>query len=201
MIVYPPTSKPSSPPLCDARAGVFLHARVVLASRLIALFRIDQTWTERHLLPLFRWDDNSDEAEALWEGFLWSPRIYPPFLLSFKRRLLETSSYYDHLGQHKRQFAAFLTFAALERPDGYTSMDFQSAFDKLPQEGLQDAAKTLAQSLDGRRKTTRRLLEESDSAVLARNLAEIYRACFQHYRRVPSLDVHCRRQTVSFGSG
>lgn len=136
-------------PLCDVRIGVFLHARVVLASRLIALFRIDQTWTERRLLPLFRWDDNSDEAEALWEGFLWSPRIYPPFLLSFKRRLLETSSYYDRLGQHKRQFAAFLTFAALERPDGYTSMDFQSAFDRLPHEGLQDAAKTLAQSLDG----------------------------------------------------
>ena len=134
--------------LCDTQIVVFRHARVVLASRLIALFRVDRAWTERHLLPQFCWA-NPEEAKAVWEGFLWSPRIYPPLLRAFKAEFLETTRHIDSLGEHKRQFAAFLTFSALERPDGYSPIEFQSAFGALPQEGLQDAASTLAQSLDG----------------------------------------------------
>ena len=99
-------------------------------------------------MPLFRWEDNLEEAKALWEGFLWSPRIFPPLLLAFKPRVIETASHYDKLGDHKRQYAAFLTFAALERIDGYTPMEFQAAFGVLPQQGLEDAATALEQALD-----------------------------------------------------
>ena len=41
--------------LCDDRVNKFRHGRVLLASRLISLFRVDQLWTETHLLPLFDW--------------------------------------------------------------------------------------------------------------------------------------------------
>lgn len=144
----PPDIEPIFAWLCDAQVDVFRHGRVLLASRLVALFRVDRTWTERHLMPLFRWKDNLEEAKALWEGFLWSPRIFPPLLLAFKPRVIETASHYDELGDHKRQFAAFLTFAALERIDGYTPIEFQAAFGVLPQQGLEDAATALEQALD-----------------------------------------------------
>jgi len=56
---------------------------------------------------------------------------------------------YTQLGEHGRQFAAFLTYAALEPVDTYTPQDFQTAVGALPQEGLQESAQALVQALEG----------------------------------------------------
>jgi hypothetical protein len=53
-----------------------------------------------------------------------------------------------NLGEHGRQFAAFLTYAALDPGEGYTSADFQAAIGVLPHEGLQEAARALSQALE-----------------------------------------------------
>ena len=135
--------------LCDTGMEQFRHGRVLLASRLIALFRVDRPWTETHLLPLFDWTHSPIEAKAAWEGFLWSPRLYRPLLIAFKAQFLSTAHHYGELGEHSRQFAAFLTYAALDPVEGYSSQDFQSAIGALPQEGLQEAAQALSQALEG----------------------------------------------------
>jgi hypothetical protein len=134
--------------MCDAGSARFRHGRVLLASRLIALFRVDRSWTEKHLLPLFDWARSSVEAKAVWEGFLWSPRLYRPLLIAFKSQFLSTARHYTDLGEHGRQFAAFLTYAALDPVEGYTSADFQAAIGTLPQEGLQEVARALSQALE-----------------------------------------------------
>ena len=135
--------------LCDSREDQFRHGRVLLASRLIALFRVDRVWTETHLLPLFDWATNPAEAKAAWEGFLWSPRLYRPLLIALKAQFLDTVHHYAQLGEHGRQFAAFLTYAALDPMDTYTPQDFQAAIGSLPQEGLQESAQALSQALEG----------------------------------------------------
>jgi hypothetical protein len=135
--------------LCDTRQEQFRHGRVLLASRLIALFRVDRPWTETHLLPLFDWTAYPAEAQAVWEGFLWSPRLYRPLLIAFKTQFLDTACHYAQLGEHGRQFAAFLTYAALDPVEGYTPQDFQTAIGALPQEGLQESAQALVQALEG----------------------------------------------------
>lgn len=135
--------------LCDIRVDRFRHGRVVLSSQLIALFRVDCLWTEQHLLPLFDWTANPAEAKAVWEGFLWSPRLYRPLLIAFKPQFLESARHYYDLGTHAEQFAAFLTYAALEQIDGYTTEEFRSAFKELPLEGLQKSAQVLVQALEG----------------------------------------------------
>jgi hypothetical protein len=135
--------------LCDVGIESFRHGRVLLASRLIALFRVDRPWTEAHLLPLLDWPRGSVEAKAAWEGFLWSPRLYRPLLIAFKSEFLSTALHYEALGEHSRQFAAFLTYAALDPVEGYTSEDFQVAIDVLPKEGLQEVAQSLSQALEG----------------------------------------------------
>jgi hypothetical protein len=122
---------------------------VLLASRLIALFRVDRPWTEKHLLPLFDWEASPNEAKAAWEGFLWSPRLYRPLLIAFKSQFLSTADHYEELGEHGRQFAAFLTYAALDPVEDYTSTGFRTAVGTLPQEGLQDVAQALSQALEG----------------------------------------------------
>lgn len=135
--------------LCDTQVQRFRHGRVILCAHLISLFRVDRGWTERHLLPLFDWEREAPEARAAWEGFLWSPRLYPPLLMAFKSAFLQTAGHYAELGEHGRQFAAFMTYAALEPPDGYSASDFQAAFGMLPLEGLREAAQALSQSMEG----------------------------------------------------
>ena len=134
--------------MCDVEIERFRHGRVLLASRLIALFRVDRAWTEKHMLPLLDWTRSSVEARATWEGFLWSPRLYQPLMIAFKSQFLSTAHHYEDLGEHGRQFAAFLTYAALAPIEGYTWADFQAAIAVLPQEGLQEVARALSQALE-----------------------------------------------------
>ncbi len=135
--------------LCDTGFAKFRHGRVLLASRLIAFFRVDRVWTEAHLLPLLDWTIDPVEARAAWEGFLWSPRLYRPLLIAFKKPFLDTAHHYAELGGHGQPFAAFLTYAALDPVDTYTARDFQAALGALPQNGLLESAQALVQALEG----------------------------------------------------
>lgn len=121
----------------------YRHARVILAANLIPLYRVDKLWAETHLLPLFDWDHN--EAKHVWEGFLWSPRMYVPLLISIKEDFLETARHYSQLGEHKNQYIRFLTYVALNDLDGYALSDFVDLFDQLPQEALNEAADALVE--------------------------------------------------------
>jgi hypothetical protein len=145
--LLPAEIEPFLTQMCDVGIERFRHGRVLLASRLIALFRVDRSWTAKHLLPLFDWASSSVEAKAVWDGFLWSPRLYRPLLIAFKSQFLSTADHYADLGEPGRQFAAFLTYAALDPVEGYSSADFQAAIGALPQEGLQEVARALSQAL------------------------------------------------------
>lgn len=134
--------------LCDLRVDRFRHGRVLLGSRLIAFFRVDRPWTEQYLLPLFSWS-NPVEAKAVWEGFLWSPRLYQPLLAAFKSQFLDSANHYADLGEHRQQFAALLTYAALGPTEGYEVEDFRAAIGMLPQAGLEESAQALSQALEG----------------------------------------------------
>ncbi|MFU1851443.1 anti-phage defense-associated sirtuin Dsr1 [Citrobacter portucalensis] len=146
--LLPAELKPIFTSLCDVQIDRFRHARVLLGSRLITFFRVDRPWTEEHLLPLFGWG-NPVEAKAVWEGFLWSPRLYQPLLTAFKSQFLESANHYADLGEHRQQFATFLTYAALGPTEGYTVEEFRAAIGALPQEGLEESAQALSQALEG----------------------------------------------------
>ena len=135
--------------LCDTDVVQYKHARVLLASRLITFFRVDEEWTKEHLLPLFNWDTDPREAQIVWDGFLWGPRLYHPLLIEFKSCFLDTARHYVYLGSHKRQYSSFLTYVALNPPENYTTQDFQEAIGSLPQEGLEQVAYAISQSLKG----------------------------------------------------
>lgn len=146
--LLPAALQPFFTALCDVQVDRFRHGRVLLGSRLIAFFRGDRSWTEQHLLPLFDWS-NPVEARAAWEGFLWSPRLYQPLLAAFKSQLLESANHYADLGEHRQQFATFLTYAALGPTEGYTVEEFRSAIGAFPREGLEESAQALYQALEG----------------------------------------------------
>jgi hypothetical protein len=89
------------------------------------------------------------EAQAAWEGFLWSPRLYRPLLAVFKRDFLETVRHYAELGDHGQQYAAILTYAALDPTDTFTTAELSETINLLPQEGLHESVQTLVHSLEG----------------------------------------------------
>ena len=134
--------------ICDVQVDRFRHGRVLLGSHLIALFRVDRRWTEQYLLPLFAWA-RPTEAKAVWEGFLWSPRPYQPLLTAFKPQFLETANHYTELGEHRGQFAAFLTYISLGPTEGYSVDEFRLAIGALPLAGLEQSAQALVQALEG----------------------------------------------------
>lgn len=132
--------------ICDLKKDEFRHGRVLLGSRLVAFFRVDHQWTLEYLLPLFSWS-NPLEAESVWEGFLWSPRLYQPLLTAFKSQLLDCANHYEDLGEHRQQFAAFLTYVAISSPEGFTPDEFRTAVGKLSKEGLAASAQAFYQAL------------------------------------------------------
>ena len=146
--LLPADLKPIFSTLCDAQIDRFRHGRVLIGSRLIAFFRVDRPWTEQNLLPLFSWS-NPVEAKAVWEGFLWSPRLHQPLLTALKSQFLDSANHYADLGEHRQQFATFLTYAALSPTEGYTVAEFRSAIGSLPQEGLEESAQALSQAVAG----------------------------------------------------
>ena len=144
----PDTLRPIFTELCHGHTGGYSHGRVVLASRVIMLFRVDDEWATQHLLPLFDWSRHETEARSAWSGFLWSPRLYRPLMESIKVPFLDTASRYDALGEYAAQYAALLTSAALDCSDTFTKQELAAATKALPTAGLELAAEVLMGALD-----------------------------------------------------
>lgn len=124
------------------------HGRVFLAKNAIALYRVDREWAQKHLFCLFDW---AVEAEALsaWKGFLWTPQLHWPFITAIKPAFLQAAGRYKELGDHGRQYADLLTFAALDGFQFVPACDLAAATRALPSEGLGHAAHTVARALAG----------------------------------------------------
>jgi len=145
----PESVKPIFTLLCDTQIAKFRHGRVLLAAHALSLFRVDKVWAGQHLLPLLDWNRSETEAKAAWEGFLWSPRLYRPLMEAIKPFFLDTVNHYTQLGKHKEQFAALLTFAALDPGDTFTIAQLAAAIRSLPADGLHQSTQALVRALEG----------------------------------------------------
>ncbi|MFO8991832.1 anti-phage defense-associated sirtuin Dsr1 [Legionella pneumophila serogroup 1] len=132
---------------CDIKIEKFRLARVLLAANSITLFRVDPDWSLKHLLSLFNWDMSIIEASIAWEGFLWTPRLYRPFLEAIKPHLLNTATYYEKLGKNsKQQYAAFITYVSLDRGETFSISELRNVYLRLPQDGLDIAIESLVRA-------------------------------------------------------
>jgi len=75
--------------------------------------------------------------------------LYQPLMEAIKGSFLDTAQHYESLGKHDGQYAALLTFAALDQVDTFSVAEFAAATRALPADGLCDAAQALVQSLEG----------------------------------------------------
>ena len=124
------------------------HGRVVLARNIVALFRVDSEWTMSNLTPLFDWE-NLIEAQAIWQGFLSSARIYEPLVETIKTYFLDTANHYADLGQCNDQYVSMLTLVALDSSSQFKTTELAEATQSLPTDGLPEAVRTLIRLLRG----------------------------------------------------
>ena len=135
--------------LCDTGEEKYLYGRVILAINLVTFYRIDRSWTTEHLLPLFDWKHGQIEARAMWQGFLFSPRLHWPLLGDLKKQFLDTAGHFIELGPRGESYASLLTFMALDRGDTFTTNELGKAVRALPLEGLNYVANSLVRALSG----------------------------------------------------
>lgn len=184
--------------LCDTQVTKFRHGRVWLAAHALLLFQVDQAWSEQYLLPLFDWNRSETEAQAAWQGFLWSPRLYRPWMEAIKPALLDTVNHYSQLGEQKYQFAEFLTFAALDFCEIFTIKQLATAIRALPADGLRASAHALerAQESAGDQRENywknrvfpfwEKIWPNSNDQVVNANAALLARLCIKTGTEFPS---------------
>ena len=134
--------------LCNTEVLSLSLGRVLLAANVISLFRVDPEWTIQFVLPLFKWGDFEAEARLAWAGFLWSPRLYGPFMEVLKPAFLDTVNHYDQLGREGEQYASMLVFVGLDRRDFFRSQELALATRALPRKALEHGAKTIFRAVD-----------------------------------------------------
>ena len=134
--------------LCNTDILKFRPGRVMLATHVISLFRVDPAWTQEFVLKLFDWDSSHKEARFAWNGFLRSPRLYQPLFEVLKSTFLETPDHYEKLDPYKESFASLLTFIGLEASGIFENRELMCAINTLPQDGLDHVAVTFADAVD-----------------------------------------------------
>lgn len=142
----PDDIKPFFTLLCEAPVSAYRNGRVLLAANVVALFRVDRSWTEKYLFSGFNWTTDPTEAAALWHGFLWSPRLYPDLMVAIKDEFLAIANHCAELGDHANQYISLLTYAGLDKVEGYEPADFRGAIQALPGDGINTVARSLAQA-------------------------------------------------------
>jgi len=134
--------------LCDMATPHYRNARVILARHLVSLFRVDPVWTTANLLPAFDWGTSPLEAQGVWEGFLWAPRLHWPLLDALRLNFLATPGHYSELHDHGRQFVGLLTHASLDPGCVFSRQELRRAFTALPDDAIAEAIQTLIHVLE-----------------------------------------------------
>lgn len=130
--------------VCTNENIAFRCGRVILASRMVALYYADEQWVRERLMPFFDWDVSEAEAVSMWDGFLWTNTIHAPLLNDLRKSLFDSIR---HLAVFKEErqarLFAFIVAMGVIGTDGYGNDDYAQLLDGANQVGLESAADTL----------------------------------------------------------
>jgi hypothetical protein len=136
--------------LADGDHDFHFLARTMLASRLPWLHAIDHEWVGDVLIARmgFNGSELNSEARALWQGFLWAPRLNPKLLEDLKAAFLQALSRDLNLRSDDNLFHLFADLL-LKAPDKLSSDEIRNAFRDMPVDGLVACARYWRQVLQG----------------------------------------------------
>lgn len=133
--------------ICCEPTNIFDHGKLIISSQSIAIYRVDPDWAKEYLIPLFDWRSDIRKAMIIWQGFLWSPRIYLPLIVDIKPYFLDTVKNISKLHDSEYQFIQFFMYTALDQSSILSKREVRQVLEKLPNKSLGTAAKILSQAL------------------------------------------------------
>jgi hypothetical protein len=122
-------------------------AQPIIASRIVALFYVDEGWARRVAVPLFDWRRGSG-ANLAWAGFLWTPRFLPSLMETLWPHLLEAPAHFDDLGKWRRPLAQFIGYVGLEQRSQFPIEEVRRITGALPPAGLAHIASWIPSMLE-----------------------------------------------------
>lgn len=100
----------------DTDSPQALLARIIIASRLAGAHFLDPQWTEEHVLPRMDWA-HSDEARALWQGYLWTVRSSLGLLAAMKVAIVSALPHLNELGESGRNLCILFAEASISHQE------------------------------------------------------------------------------------
>ena len=136
--------------VCHGTDAKYQNGRVILASRIASLYRVNSPWCVEHLVPRFSWEESEVEAAAAWGGFLWAPQIVPGLIEELGDSLLGAARHYEALEGHHPNYCAVLVHLATRMRDVFTPERVKEALVSMPDEGRLECVQALARTLDAK---------------------------------------------------
>jgi len=116
-------------------------ARIRLSANLLYLFRIDRAWTKNALLQRMDPANPAEFEAALWEGYLWSPRIHGDLLKYLKPMFFRILEKLDPISERVRAHAPQLFISVAVPPDrGVSTQEAQEVLHDMPSQHLAQCA-------------------------------------------------------------
>jgi len=128
--------------LIAGKSDAHLLGKVILASRLKDLFLIDRTWASDNLIPLFNWESEST-ARAVWQGYLWAPRMTPDLLAVMKDYFLEALKRHETLGGSGKKLFQLFTYICLDPATLITKNEMRESLRAVGNKGRREISETI----------------------------------------------------------
>ena len=167
-------------------------AQTFLTSQLSNLFLIDRPWTESNLIPLLSWS-NPERAKCIWQGYLWSPRIFPDLAKAIKQSLFEATKRIDELGDRWRLIPQLLILIWLRSDTVFSSTEVRSIIREMPETGLNEILRKLKQLLEG--------AAEKRSALWRNEVGPWFRQYWKIERERLTDAISCSLAALAFQAG
>jgi hypothetical protein len=134
--------------IADGTTPAHTYARVVVASRLTWLHVLNAELIEQHFLKYLDWD-HSEEASAVWQGYLWQARLTPELWRAVKGSFLAALRNKHKLGAFEEQIASLFGYICIDHSDWLSTEEMQSELRSLDADGRAAVARVIFHRLEG----------------------------------------------------
>ncbi len=101
--------------IIESNSPNILDAKIILATNLYALFRVDNQWTSEKFLPLFDTSSSRSNSYALWQGYLIQPKFTLDMLAKMKDSFLSLANNLNELGPYSESYIQVLTYIVFRK--------------------------------------------------------------------------------------
>jgi hypothetical protein len=129
--------------ICKTTNPMAWNARLFLAAQAIPLYYADEKWTREHLLPFASWEADPREANAFWQGYLYTHSLHVPLLADMKENILETFNHVHELAEARSSYISLLISILLLHVADFPKAEMENLIRRMDVKMLETAAEVV----------------------------------------------------------